>query len=141
MSSNKIVPLSIDLGNLAVFDPSPITDINEESLIENCRVSVNRLINDLLNLPALDSLESLANKEIPEPTTKLPRSLPLPKSKPLSRWQEFAKKRGIQKHKNGGKKYDERSEEWMSTHGKKSAKNVHKREDAWIKEWKDDEME
>lgn len=135
--SSRLIPLSFDVGNLAVFDPSPINDGSEDGLRENCRQAVQELTEKLLVLPAIDALKSLAVKEIPEPTVRLPRALPLPKAKSLTRWEQFAKKKGIVKRKKGAMEYDDRSEKWMARHGKNSARNVHAREDAWIKEWKE----
>ena len=139
MSSSRLIPLNFDVGNLAVFDPSPISDHSEDGLRENCRQATQELLEKLLALPAVDALQSLAVKEIPEPTIRLPRALPLPKPQAMTRWQQFAKKKGIVKHKKGAMQYDDRSERWMARHGKNSARNVHAREDAWIKDWTEGE--
>jgi regulator of ribosome biosynthesis len=61
--------------------------------------------------------------ELPEPTTQLPRAKPIPKEKPMTRWEKFAKSKGIQKKKQDRYEYDETLGEERPRFGRHSAKN------------------
>ncbi len=56
---------------------------------------------------------------LPPPTSRLPRAQPLPKPKPLTRWQQFALKKGITKQKRSKLEYDDTTGEWRRRHGYK----------------------
>ena len=58
---------------------------------------------------------------LPKPTTVLPREKPIPKPKPLTKWQKFAQKKGIVKKKRSKLVYDEDADEWRRRHGYKKA--------------------
>ena len=53
--------------------------------------------------------------KLPPPTTPLPREKPLPVEKPESKWERFARKKGIKKKsKDEPKKvYDEEKGDWV----------------------------
>eukprot|EP00300_Choanocystis_sp_HF-7_P001120 c10909_g1_i1.p1 GENE.c10909_g1_i1~~c10909_g1_i1.p1 ORF type:complete len:321 (+),score=51.76 c10909_g1_i1:40-1002(+) len=87
----KAFPVSIDLGNLCLFDPAPLA---RDSLAEVTRDNAQVIINALFGLPS-ESLERATVVRLPEPTIQLPRSKPVPKPKPPTRWQMFAKLKGI----------------------------------------------
>ena len=53
------------------------------------REGAQLLTNQLYSL--LGSSKSRGVIKLPEPTTQLPREKPLPKPKPLTRWEKFAK--------------------------------------------------
>ena len=135
--STRIIPLSFDEGNLAIFDSTPVTEKIEEDFIENCGKSLSELFKKILLQENSHPLNSPTIRDLPETKIQLPRALPIPKPKPLSKWQEFAKKKGIQKRKKGALTFDEDRSEWSARHGKRSSKNKIKRENTWIKEWKD----
>lgn len=50
-------------------------------------------------------------------TTRLPRAKPVPKPKPLTRWEKFAKSKGITKKKKDRLVYDEATDAWVPKHG------------------------
>lgn len=50
-------------------------------------------------------------------TTRLPRSKPVPKAKPMTRWEKFAKTKGITKKKKERLVYDETNDAWVPKHG------------------------
>lgn len=51
------------------------------------------------------------------PTTLLPRAKPVPKPKPLTKWQEFAKSKGITKKKKDKLQWDEQLQKWVPLYG------------------------
>jgi hypothetical protein len=59
--------------------------------------------------------------KLPKPTTVLPREKPIPKPKALTKWQKFAQKKGIVKHKRSKLVFDQDADEWRRRHGYKKA--------------------
>lgn len=132
-----LLPITYDVGNLVVFDPNNVASVDDEDTMrEHCRAMIGGLMERLLALPPVNHLESQSLRALPKPATALPRALPIPAAKPLTKWEKFAKRRGIQKRKKGALKFDDASEEWMARHGKRSAKNAHSKVNNWIKDWK-----
>lgn len=123
--------MSYDLGNLAVFDTNALEN---EKLSSNCsereeylqsiaRDNTQLLINQILSLPlrtTTDNEATLTLVQLPEPITELPREKPLPKAKEPTKWELFAKKKGIKaKEKSGKMVYDEATGEWVPKWGYK----------------------
>ena len=54
---------------------------------------------------------------LPPPTTHLPREKPLPEAKPLTRWEKFAKEKGIVKKKRSKMVWDEEKQQWAPRYG------------------------
>eukprot|EP00656_Telonema_subtile_P009343 TRINITY_DN14392_c0_g1_i3.p1 TRINITY_DN14392_c0_g1~~TRINITY_DN14392_c0_g1_i3.p1 ORF type:complete len:278 (+),score=66.99 TRINITY_DN14392_c0_g1_i3:70-903(+) len=54
---------------------------------------------------------------LPAPTFVVPREKPIPKAKPLTRWQKFAQEKGITKKKRSVMEYDELRDEYRPRHG------------------------
>ena len=59
--------------------------------------------------------------QLPPPTMQLPRAKPLPKPKPPTKWEQFAKAKGIQKTRRDKKVWDEEKQEWVNRWGWKGA--------------------
>ena len=55
--------------------------------------------------------------ELPPPRTRLPREKPLPQPKALTRWEAYAKEKGIVKRKRSARVWDEDAGEWRGRHG------------------------
>ncbi|CAI5758752.1 unnamed protein product [Candida verbasci] len=136
----KAIPNTYDLGNLATFDPNPmdntqLTNKNEQEkeqyITSITRDNVQLLINQLLSLPVkttTDNVDSTSTGQsssitllrLPDSLTILPREKSLPKEKPLTKWQEFAKRKGIKaKEKSGKLVYNEETGEWVPKWGYK----------------------
>ncbi|CAK9182149.1 unnamed protein product [Ilex paraguariensis] len=113
----------IDLGNLMAFDPHhqfPSIPSSREELAKECLQQGTKLVQAVAD--ALFSLPSTENPDgplvqLPPPTTKLPREKPLPKPSPPTKWELFAKKKGIQKRKKDKIVYDEQTGSWKRRHG------------------------
>ncbi|SCU97798.1 LADA_0H08350g1_1 [Lachancea dasiensis] len=132
----KAIPVTYDLGNLAVFD-SNILDRNDldssngkrESHIRDLtRDNVQLMINQILSLPMKNTTEgagsstgqsaSMTLVRLPDPITELPREKPLPKPKAPTKWEQFAAKKGIKpKEKSGKMIYDEEAGQWVPKWG------------------------
>lgn len=149
---DKPIPNTYDLGNLATFDPNPLDNekllskdesIKEDHLQSVTRDNVQLLINQILSLPVKITTETHGSStgqnstmtliQLPEPTTILPREKPIPKAKPLTKWQQFAARKGIKpKAKDGKMVYDEDTGEWVPKWGYKGKNKLI--DDQWLVE-------
>jgi regulator of ribosome biosynthesis len=118
--------LRYDLGNLAAFDTHPISlqDVNANGgisninnfLIKHARDNAQLLYNQIFNL---DSESSDVGRLVllPESETPLPRFRPVPKPKPETKWEKFAKEKGIKNKKRERMLWDEEKKEWRPRYG------------------------
>lgn len=113
----------IDLGNLMAFDPHhhfPSLPSSREELVNEVLEKSTKLVqavaDALFNLPATEDPNGPI-VTLPPPTTRLPREKPLPKKKPPTKWELFAKKKGIVNRKKGKLAYDEQTDSWKRRHG------------------------
>ncbi|EED78367.1 predicted protein [Postia placenta Mad-698-R] len=132
----KDIPLEVDAGFLAVTDLNPVDTESygedlEEYLQSTARDGVQALINALFALPTTPSADGpLA--QLPPPTTQLPRAKHLPKPKPPTKWEQFARAKGIQKKRKDKKVWDEEKQDWVDRWGWKGANK--KEETQWLSE-------
>jgi len=126
----KADTLDYDLYNLTAYDQQVIDTAAFSSnpgafLLETARDNAQLLLNRVFSLPSEPALTVLGENgrlaTLPEPTTKLPRHKPVPKPKPPTRWELFAKAKGIQKVKRSRMVYDEPTETYKPRHGYKRA--------------------
>ncbi|KAK7388614.1 hypothetical protein VNO78_23436 [Psophocarpus tetragonolobus] len=124
MEDEKRSNFDVDLGNLMAFDsyhtfPSE-TPLSREELMKQCLLKGTHLVQAIAD--ALFTLPSTQDVDgplvtLPPPLTKLPRAKHLPKPKPPTKWEAFAKKKGIQKRKKDKIVYDEQSGTWKRRFG------------------------
>ncbi|EKM59111.1 uncharacterized protein PHACADRAFT_249336 [Phanerochaete carnosa HHB-10118-sp] len=132
----KEIPLEVDAGFLTVTDTNPIDEesykVNLEEYIQStARDGVQVLISALFSLPTVPSPDGpLA--QLPPPTTQLPRAKSLPKPKPLSKWEQFAKAKGISHRKKDRKVWDEEKQQWVNRWGWKGTNKAG--EEQWLTE-------
>lgn len=124
----------VDVGNMLISRVQPIdpTSINQEPyLLSLATAGTQELVKHLFQLPTEDCDVGVI-AVLPPPTTPIPREKPCPQPKPLSRWEKFAQRKGIQKHaKRDRLVWDERSEDWKPRYGTNKANN---KEDVWLAE-------
>ncbi|XP_059433437.1 ribosome biogenesis regulatory protein homolog [Corylus avellana] len=113
----------IDFGNLMAFNPHhtfPSLPSSREDLVKECLEKGTELVQaiaqKLFNLPSTEDVDGPLVK-LPPPTTRLPREKPLPKPKPPTKWEVFAKARGIKNRKKDKIEYDEPSGTWKRRYG------------------------
>ncbi|KAG1696845.1 hypothetical protein DVH05_017755 [Phytophthora capsici] len=129
--------LIYDLGNLAAFDTHPFAYKNEKELALHARENVQLLVNHIFDLPRqMSDMGPLA--QLPAPETVIPREKPLPKPKVETKWEKFAKEKGIDKRKKSRKTFDETTGEWGHTWGYQRAGDDMK---DWAVEMKAGDME
>lgn len=101
-------------------------------MLDLTRDNTQLLINEIWKLETSRDEEQIVAQLPSEPKLPLPRSRKLPEAKPLTRWEKFAKAKGIAKTKKPKKIWDETLSEWVPTYGYKRAKA--EKEKDWLLE-------
>ena len=142
------------------MDPNPLPSISSllgqplpqrnETLNSVARDGAQSLLNTLLTTCPIASTPDGLVMTLPAPVSRLPRWKPLPKPKAPTKWELFARKKGIGKFggslKGGAAQeerrknlvYDEESGEWVKKWGHKGANK--KEEGQWLVELDDDKL-
>jgi len=133
--------LSYDLGNLTAFDVQPISTTvgvgmmstqshrDRETLLQQVtRENVQLFINHIFGLSATKTQDGVI-VTLPPPTTPIPREKPLPEPKAETKWERFAKLKGIKKRKRSRKVWDENTSEWRPRYG---YNRVNSDADEWV---------
>ncbi|KAI4979447.1 hypothetical protein ZWY2020_016200 [Hordeum vulgare] len=113
----------VDLGHLMAYDPSHHLDAAASSRSElrgECLRKATELAqavaNALFSLPATEGRDGPVVR-LPPPTNRLPREKHLPRPQPPTKWEQFAKSKGIIKHKKNKRAWDEQTNSWKRTYG------------------------
>jgi len=80
------------------------------------------LLNEIFKLPS-EYHEHVPVAKLPVPTTIIPRDKHVPKEKPMTKWEKFAKAKGINKKKKEKLVWDDSSKDWKPQYGYRSIKN------------------
>ncbi|OQR98206.1 ribosome biogenesis regulatory protein [Achlya hypogyna] len=119
----KADDLSYDLGNLAAFDTHPFgvkNTTDEKEIKAAARENVQLLINQIFDLPRqMTDMGPMA--QLPAGSTVIPREKPLPKPKVETRWEKFAREKGIDNKKKDRMVWDEAKQAWAPRWGYKRA--------------------
>ena len=86
-------------------------------MISHARAGVQLLFQELETLPFEQDKQGRI-VELPAEVLDIPREKPLPKPKPLTRWEKFAQEKGITKRKRSQMVYDEDNDTYKARHGK-----------------------
>lgn len=122
----KDLDLEFDVGNLLACDKNRIevrsfkSQKKDEFLRSLARDNTQLLVNEIWKLPT-ERIEEVIVAKLPEPVTALPRAKPPPKPRPPTKWEQFAKLKGIQKKKKTNLVWDENAKEWKRRWGYKRA--------------------
>ncbi|XP_054893611.1 ribosome biogenesis regulatory protein homolog [Poeciliopsis prolifica] len=128
VSVQKELDLEFDVGNLLACDKNRVEPCDfrekkrDEFLRALARDNTQLLINEIWKLPT-ERVEEVIVAKLPEQTTRLPREKPPPKPKAPTKWEQFAKLKGIQKKKKTNLVWDETAKEWRRRWGYKRAKD------------------
>ncbi|KAK4874880.1 hypothetical protein RN001_014240 [Aquatica leii] len=133
---HKHLDLQYDLGTLLAVDTNSLDlkslrDNRNEYLLNLSRDNVQLLLNKIWELPTQQIDETLVVK-LPPAKFVLPRARPVPKPKPLTKWEQFAKLKGIKKTKKAKLSWDEQLNKWVPLYGYKRA--AAERERDWVLE-------
>uniref|UniRef100_A0A8C8SE22 Ribosome biogenesis regulatory protein n=1 Tax=Pelusios castaneus TaxID=367368 RepID=A0A8C8SE22_9SAUR len=122
----KELELEFDLGNLLALDRNPPTSVpraagaqRESRLRSLARDNTQLLVAQLWGLPA-ERAEGAAGPllaQLPEPSYRLPREKPLPRPRPPTRWEQFARLKGIRRRKRTSLVWDEAAKQWRRRWG------------------------
>ncbi|XP_006615420.1 ribosome biogenesis regulatory protein homolog [Apis dorsata] len=139
---NKDIEVETDLGTLLALDYNnldlkAIKSQPEEYLKSLTRDNVQILINKIWELPT-ERIDEVIVAKLPKQKFILPRSRKIPKPKPLTKWQQFAKEKGIKSKKKSKSKlkWDEELQKWIPTFGYKRNKAIEQKE--WLVEVNDE---
>ncbi|XP_076017258.1 ribosome biogenesis regulatory protein homolog [Genypterus blacodes] len=125
---HKELDLDFDIGNLLACDHNRIDTRSfreqkkEDFLRALARDNTQLLVNEIWKHPT-ERVEEAIVAKLPEPLTPLPREKPPPKPKPPTKWEQFAKLKGIQKKKKTNLVWDEVGKEWKRRWGYQRAKD------------------
>lgn len=125
---HKELDLEFDIGNLLALDknsinPREFKQQNKDQFLRSlARDNTQLLINEIWKHPS-ERVEEVIVVKLPDPVTQLPREKPAPKPRPPTKWEQFAKLKGIQKKKKTNLVWDEVHKEWKRRWGYKRAKD------------------
>eukprot|EP00996_Jenningsia_fusiforme_P002990 NODE_3798_length_914_cov_25.252023_g3492_i0.p1 GENE.NODE_3798_length_914_cov_25.252023_g3492_i0~~NODE_3798_length_914_cov_25.252023_g3492_i0.p1 ORF type:complete len:239 (+),score=68.52 NODE_3798_length_914_cov_25.252023_g3492_i0:83-718(+) len=126
----------MDVGNLMVTNMAvDVSEITERQLMDHSAAAANKLMRQLFGLPVVPS-DSGRVVALPRCTTKLPREKRLPEPKTPTKWERYAKSKGIVKLKKERRVYDEELKQYVPTYGR--GKKMVDRAKNWAIEMADD---
>ena len=117
--------LVYDLGNICALDVHPLQssslkgDGKDNYLLSTARDNAQLLVNKLFQLPVEKDPAVGAVGVLPPGTTPIPREKHVPEAKPLTKWEKFAKEKGIKNVKKSRKVYNEETKDFMPAFGYK----------------------
>lgn len=122
--------VTLDVGNLTAFSsPATIPLSTEEDMATAAASGIAPLVTALFALPVVPSTTGGRVVALPAPSTVLPRTLPPPSPAPLTKWEVFARAKGITKKKRERVVWDEATSSFKVRHG---YKRVEKNPQSWI---------
>lgn len=128
----NITNKSYDLGALVYYDSTPYENLTEEEIQAKTKENANKFYQALFDLRKQQPERGVLEFETPFYTVnlprieeRLPRLVPPPKDKPLTKWEKFRKERGLPPRKRRERKvYDPVSRKWVRRFGYKSIKKL-----------------
>ncbi|CAJ0575426.1 unnamed protein product, partial [Mesorhabditis spiculigera] len=124
-SVNKLVEPTVCLGNLLLIDHDPFSEEaqhSNEDLLARARDSTQYLFNRIWELNK-EHVDEAVVVTLPDKTYRIPREKPIPTPREPTKWEAYAKQKGIVKQKKDKKVYDEATGEWKPTWGYRSGKD------------------
>ena len=120
----KPLALELDLGNMLAIDNNQIDPAQldtPEKLLALARDNAQLLLNAIWDLETV-KVEDAVTAKLPPPSYVLPREKPVPKPKTLTKWEKYAKEKGIDKKKKKDRLvWDDVVQKWIPQFGYKKA--------------------
>jgi len=120
----KPLPLELDLGNMLAIDTNQLDkeQVTTSSYLASlARDNTQLLVNSIWQLET-ERVEDAVIAKFPPPTYKLPREKPAPKPKEMTKWEKYAKDKGIDKKKKKDRLvWDDVVSKWVPQFGYKKA--------------------
>lgn len=122
--------VTFDLGHLLVNDAQPFSkDSTNEAEIKNRAIqNLGLFYKELFKLSGTQNGEDSENRDfdkpkdtvkLPAPLIKLPRSKPVPKPKPLTKWEKYRVEKGLPpRQKRSRMVFSELAQDWVPRWGK-----------------------
>ena len=122
--------VTFDTGHLLIYDNGPfnVEDINEEDITGRLSKNLKTFYGELFGLLKKQKGENEEKTDfdkaadclkLPKPVTILPRSKPIPKPKPLTKWEKYRIEKGLPaKEKRSRMVYSELAGDWVPRWGK-----------------------
>jgi len=130
-----------DLGHMAAFNDAPLdaekvkdASTRNAYLRERAQANVELMMKNTFLLDRFENSASI--RKLPPVEFKLPRHKPIPKPKPETRWEKYAKEKGIKTRKRERMIWDERTQSWAPRFGYKRANDD---QNDWLVELKESE--
>lgn len=122
----------VDLGNLLVEDKCPLDqgEINESAMVSMAYECSHRFLELFYQLPT-EMVDSISVTLLPKPLFRLPREKKIPSTRELTKWDRFAKLKGIKNRKKPRKVWDPESKSWKPRWGKDRIDDL---KDKWVLE-------
>ena len=126
MASTKVdkpLPLELDLGNMLAIDNNQVDteSLDAAGLLSLARDNTQLLLNAIFDLET-ERVEDAVTAKFPPPTFVLPREKPVPKPKAMTKWEKYAKEKGIEKKKKKDRLvWDDVVQKWIPQFGYKKA--------------------
>ncbi|GIY47768.1 ribosome biogenesis regulatory protein homolog [Caerostris darwini] len=118
---NSEIYVELDVGNLCVTNLSLLKsnldrNLNENTLKQVSAQGIQKLVDEIFKLPN-HYQEHVPVAQLPELTTLIPREKPVPKAKPMTKWEKFAKEKGITKKNKDKLVWDDNAKDWKPRYG------------------------
>ncbi|XP_037933882.1 ribosome biogenesis regulatory protein homolog [Teleopsis dalmanni] len=132
----KHLECRLDVGMMLCVDPNDLENKELKNNKENYLTALTRdntqlIINAIWELQT-ERVDECIVAKLPAPTTVLPRLRKVPGPKPLTKWEKFAKEKGIKKKTKDKKTYDQVLDKWVPAYGYKRAEAEKERD--WVLE-------
>ncbi len=125
--------ISIDYGNLLLTDSSKYKNLTESKINTALKQNYINFSKGLFEILKNQIGEEDENRDydkekdeiqLPKKILNLPRSLPIPKPKPMTKWEKYKKEKGIIQRKRSRMVYSEIAKDWVPRWGKGSIKKI-----------------
>ena len=139
---------SVDVGALLIEDCRSFEKMSQKEILSKTQENICQIYKVLFDLnkqqkkeaggedEILEFAKSKFNVELPDPNVVLPREKPIPKPKPLTKWEKFRQEKGIDpKSKRSRMVFDPISNDWVPRYGMGSIKKIEEKHN-WLMEEK-----
>ena len=140
--AGKVVGLNkyLDLGALLFEDCQSFSGMAADQLLEETKKNLCTVYKELFDLKRaqkaqkggddedgeiLEYTKSMFSVTLPAPLVVCPREKPIPKEKPLTKWEKFRQERGMPARKKRSRLvFDQATNDWVPRWGPKSIKKI-----------------
>lgn len=133
----KMQNVSFDFGHLLINDTSsyPNGNYGESVIVDKGKKNLVLFYENLFQMNRkqkgeedkdIDYDREIDEITLPKPELTLPRAMPVPKEKSLSKWEKYRKEKGLLNKKRSRMVYSEEAKDWVPRWGKGSRKKIEK---------------